>query len=106
MKPDPRQFDHPHIVPVFDVGRTDLWTVLCRVQSSREATFAARIEKARPGFTNRRNRGDDPEALHHAILMAWSTDNQARETLIDAREGVRCRFGARLKDEDFGQGCL
>ncbi len=101
------KLDHPHIVPVHDVGRTE--DGLCFVVSKliEGSDLAVRMERARPSFR------DSAElvatiagALHYAHGRGLvHRDIKPANILIDA-SGKPCvaDFGLALKDEDFGKG--
>ena len=99
--------DHPHIVPVYDVGRTD--DGLCFVVSKfiEGSDLATKIKEARPAFTSRRNwsrRSPKPFImLIHGGLV--HRDIKPANILIDASgKPFVADFGLALKDEDFGKG--
>ncbi len=99
--------DHSHIVPVYDVGRTD--DGLCFVVSKfiEGSDLATRIKEGRPGF-------DDSaalvatvaEALHFAHTHGLvHRDIKPANILIDASgNAFLADFGLALKEEDFGTG--
>ncbi len=101
------KLDHPHIVPVPDVGRTE--DGLCFVVSKliEGSDLAVRMERARPSFR------DSAElvatiagALHYAHGRGLvHRDIKPANILIDA-SGKPCvaDFGLALKDEDFAMG--
>jgi len=99
--------DHPHIVPVYDVGRTD--DGLCYVVSKyvRGSGLSMRIRRARPSFRDSAGLvATIAEALHHAHTRGLvHRDIKPANILID-EAGRPCvaDFGLALKDEDFGKG--
>ena len=102
------RLDHPNIVPVYDVGRTD--DGLCFVVSKliEGSDLAARIkERLAPASRIRRNWSPPiAEALHYAHTRGLvHRDIKPANILIDA-SGKPCvaDFGLALKDEDFGKG--
>ena len=99
--------DHPHIVPVYDVGRTD--DGLCFVVSKyiEGSDLAARIEEARPGFHESAALvATVAEALHYAHTTGLvHRDIKPANILIDGTgKAFVADFGLALKDEDFGRG--
>jgi len=99
--------DHPHIVPVFDVGRTD--DGLCFVVSRyiEGSDLATRIRKARPGFRESAELvATVAEALHYAHTHGLvHRDIKPANILIDrADKAFIVDFGLALKDEHFGTG--
>ena len=99
--------DHPHIVPVYDVGRTE--GGLCFVVSKyiEGCDLATRIEKARPGFHESAALvATVAEALHHAHTTGLvHRDIKPANILIDGSgKAFVADFGLALKDEDFGAG--
>ena len=105
--PHPRQLDHPHIVPVYDVGRTE--DGLCFVVSKliEGSDLAVRIGEARPSFRDSAELvATIADALHYAHTRGLvHRDIKPANILIDA-SGKPCLadFGLALKDEDFGKG--
>ncbi len=101
------KLDHPHIVPVFDVGRTE--DGLCFVVSKLiEGTdLSVRIDQARPSFRDSAELvATIADALHYAHTRGLvHRDIKPANILIDAA-GKPCvaDFGLALKDEDFGKG--
>ena len=99
--------DHPHIVPVFDLGRSD--DGLCFVVSRfiEGADLARRINEARPPFAGSAAlTAAVAEALHHAHKRGLvHRDVKPANILID-RSGspFLTDFGLALKEEDFGKG--
>ena len=99
--------DHPHIVPVHDVGRTD--DGLCFVVSKfiEGSDLASEDQGAgRLHFTNRRNWWRrSPKPFITLIRGARSIETSSlRNILIDASgNAFLADFGLALKDEDFGK---
>ena len=99
--------DHPHIVPVYDVGRTD--DGLCFVVSKfiEGSDLATRIREGRPGFRESAELvATVAEALHYAHTRGLvHRDIKPANILIDASgKPFVADFGLALKDEDFGRG--
>ena len=101
------KLDHPHIVPVFDVGRTE--DGLCFVVSKliEGSDLAVRMDQARPSFRDSAELvATIADALHYAHTRGLvHRDIKPANILIDA-SGKPCvaDFGLALKDEDFGKG--
>ena len=99
--------DHPNIVPVHDVGRTD--DGLCFVVSKlvEGSDLAVRIGQARPSFRDSAELvATIADALHYAHTQGLvHRDIKPANILIDA-SGKPCvaDFGLALRDEDFGKG--
>ncbi len=99
--------DHPHIVPVYDVGRTD--DGLCFVVSKyiEGSDLSARIEQTRPALRAAAELvATIAEALHHAHTRGLvHRDIKPANILIDASgEPFVADFGLALREEDFGTG--
>ena len=101
------KLDHPNIVPVFDVGRTE--DGLCFVVSKliEGSDLAVRIGQARPSFRDSAELvATIDDALHYAHTRGLvHRDIKPANILIDA-SGKPCvaDFGLALRDEDFGKG--
>jgi serine/threonine protein kinase len=99
--------DHPHIVPVFDVGRTD--DGLCFVVSKliEGSDLKQRIEQDRPSFHQSAELvATVASALHYAHTRGLvHRDIKPGNILIDAAgKPYVADFGLALKEEDFGKG--
>ena len=101
------RLDHPHIVPVYDVGRTE--DGLCYVVSKyiEGSDLAERMRQGRRSFRESAELvAVVAEALHHAHTRGLvHRDIKPANILID-RQGQPCvaDFGLALRDEDFGKG--
>ena len=99
------KLDHPNIVPVHDVGRTE--DGLCFIVSKliEGSDLAARIAQARPSFLDSAELvATIADALHYAHIQGMvHRDIKPANILIDA-SGKPCvvDFGLALRDEDFG----
>jgi serine/threonine protein kinase len=99
--------DHAHIVPVFDVGRTD--DGLCFVVSKyiEGSDLAEWIRQARPSFDESAGLvAAIAEALHHAHRKGLvHRDVKPGNIFIDATgKPYLGDFGLVLREEDFGTG--
>jgi serine/threonine protein kinase/formylglycine-generating enzyme required for sulfatase activity/tetratricopeptide (TPR) repeat protein len=101
------RLDHPNIVPVYDVGRTQ--DGLCFVVSKlvEGSDLAQRMSRNRTSFRDSAELvAIVAEALHYAHTQGLvHRDIKPANILIDA-SGKPCLadFGLALKDEDFGKG--
>ncbi len=99
--------DHPNIVPVHDVGRTE--DGLCFVVSKfiEGSDLAERIGQARPSFRDSAELiAAIAEALHYAHTRGLvHRDVKPANILVDTSGKPRLAdFGLALRDEDFGKG--
>src|SRR5271166_4115524 len=99
--------DHPHIVPVYDLGRTD--DGLCFVVSKliEGSDLAKKIKESRPGFQESAALvATIAEALHFAHTRGLvHRDIKPGNILTDASgNAFLADFGLALKEEDFGSG--
>ena len=97
--------DHSHIVPVYDVGRTD--DGLCFVVSKliEGSDLAKKIKEGRPAFHESAGLvATIAEALHYAHTRGVvHRDVKPANILIDVSgKAFVADFGLALKDEDFG----
>jgi serine/threonine protein kinase len=101
------RLDHPHIVPVFDVGRTD--DGLCYVVSRyvEGSDLAARMRRGRLSFRDAAELvATVALALHHAHTRGLvHRDVKPANILLDAAGTPWVAdFGLALKDDDYGKG--
>src|SRR4051794_12020913 len=99
--------DHPHIVPVYDAGRTE--DGLCFVVSKliEGSDLAKKIKESRPGFHESAALvATIAEALHYAHTRGLvHRDVKPANILIDdSGKAFVTDFGLALKEEDFGSG--
>jgi serine/threonine protein kinase/formylglycine-generating enzyme required for sulfatase activity len=100
------QLDHPNIVPVYDVGRTD--DGLCFVVSKyvESTSLAERLEQGRMSFRESAELvATVALALHHAHTrdLVHRDIKPANILLASADVPVITDFGLALRDEDFGK---
>ncbi len=99
--------DHPHIVPVYDVGRTDDGRCFVVSKLIEGSNLATKIEEARPGFHESAALVVTiAEALHYAHTRGLvHRDIKPANILIDTSgKPFVADFGLALKEEDFGSG--
>jgi serine/threonine protein kinase/formylglycine-generating enzyme required for sulfatase activity len=101
------KLEHPHIVPVYDVGRTD--NGLCYVVSKflEGSDLAVKIRQDRPGFNESVELiATVAEALHYAHTRGLvHRDIKPANILIDASgKPSVADFGLAIKDGDFSRG--
>ena len=99
--------EHPHIVPVYDAGRTE--DGLCFVVSRfiEGSDLAKRIAEARPSVAESAEIvATIAEALHYAHTRGLvHRDVKPANILMDAGgKAYLADFGLALKEEDFGKG--
>ncbi len=101
------RLDHPNIVPVHDVGRTEdgLCFVVSKLVEGND--LVVKIGQARPSFRDSAELvATIADALHYAHSRGLvHRDIKPANILIDA-SGKPCvaDFGLALRDEDFGKG--
>jgi serine/threonine protein kinase/formylglycine-generating enzyme required for sulfatase activity len=100
------KLDHPHIVPVYDVGRTE--DGLCYVVSKyvEGSDLACRMRRGRLSFRESAELlALVAEALHHAHARGLiHRDIKPANILLDARERPYVAdFGLALREEDYGK---
>jgi serine/threonine protein kinase len=101
------RLDHPHIVPVYDVGRTG--DGLCFVVSKYlgGSNLADRLAQGRPGFRDAALLVSDvAEALHYAHTHGLvHRDVKPANILLDSSsQPILADFGLALSDDDYGKG--
>ncbi len=99
--------DHPHVVPVHDVGRTN--DGLCYVVSKfiEGVDLATKLKESRPSHTDAAALAAAvAEALHHAHRKGLvHRDVKPANILLDADgKPYLADFGLALKEGDFGRG--
>jgi serine/threonine protein kinase len=99
--------EHPHIVPVHDLGRTDDGSCYVVSKFIAGSDLAKNIAQARPSATVSAGLvAAVAEALHHAHRKGVvHRDIKPANILLDtAGEPYVADFGLALKEEDFGRG--
>ncbi len=101
------RLDHPHIVPVFDVGNTEEFPCFVVSKYIEGTDLAARLKTARPAWAETAALAATvAEALHHAHRRGLvHRDVKPGNILLDA--AVRpyvADFGLALKEEETGRG--
>jgi serine/threonine protein kinase/formylglycine-generating enzyme required for sulfatase activity len=98
--------DHPHIVPVFDVGQTSDGLPFVVSKLIEGSDLARRIQQARPSFADSAELvATVAEALHHAHTKGLvHRDVKPGNILLDAAGRPHVAdFGLALREEDFGR---
>ena len=101
------RLDHPNIIPVHDVGRTDDGRCYVVSKYIEGNNLAERLKQARPSFRESAGLASVvAEALHHAHSRGLvHRDVKPANILIDAQDRpCVADFGLALKDEGFGKG--
>jgi serine/threonine protein kinase/formylglycine-generating enzyme required for sulfatase activity/tetratricopeptide (TPR) repeat protein len=100
------RLDHPNIVPVHDVGRTEDGTCFIVSKLVEGSDLAARIGQHQPSFRDSAELvAIVAEALHYAHTQGLvHRDVKPANILIDLTGKPRVAdFGLALRDEDFGK---
>jgi serine/threonine protein kinase len=100
------RLDHPGIVPIHDVGRTDDGRCYIVSKYIRGIDLAERLKRTRPSFRDSAELvALVAEALHHAHTRDLvHRDIKPANILIDTRgKPYVADFGLALTDEDFGK---
>jgi serine/threonine protein kinase/formylglycine-generating enzyme required for sulfatase activity len=101
------KLDHPNIVPIYDVGRTDDGRMVMVSKYLAGGSLATRVNTGRLSHGNAAKIvAMVAEALHHAHLAGLvHRDVKTGNILLDAGEGACISdFGLVLRDEEFGTG--
>jgi serine/threonine protein kinase len=99
--------DHPHIVPVHDVGRTEEGQVFVVSKFIKGSDLRARTDQARPSFHDSAELiATIAEALHYAHTrgLVHRDIKPANIVIDDSGRAFVADFGLALTDEDFGRG--
>jgi Protein kinase domain/Sel1 repeat len=99
--------DHPHIVPVHDVGRTGDGQVFVVSKFIEGSDLSAKIQQAQPSFQESAELvATVAEALHYAHTRGLvHRDIKPGNILIDTSgKPFVADFGLALRDDDFGRG--
>src|SRR5208282_4670066 len=98
--------DHPHIVPVHDVGSTETFPCFIVSKFIEGSTLAQRIKQDRPSFGEATEIvATIAEALHYAHRKGLvHRDIKPGNILLDMSGKAHVAdFGLALKEEDFGK---
>src|SRR5579871_2090932 len=98
--------DHPHIVPVHDVGRTDDGCCFVVSKFIEGSDLARKLQEGRPAFPQAAELiATVAEALHHAHRRGLvHRDIKSGNILMDNHgKAFVADFGLALKEEDFGK---
>jgi serine/threonine protein kinase/formylglycine-generating enzyme required for sulfatase activity len=101
------KLDHPNIVPVYDVGRTDVGQCYVVSKYIEGSDLAERLRQSRPSFRESAELAAMVAvALHHAHTRGLvHRDIKPANILIGgSKEPWVADFGLALKDEDYGKG--
>ncbi len=101
------RLDHPHIVPVYDVGRTVRGQLFCVTKLIDGRDLAARLAVRRlPLVDSAQLVATIAEALDHAHEQGLvHRDIKPGNIVIDATgRPFVCDFGLALRDQDYGTG--
>lgn len=101
------KLDHPHIVPVYDVGRCNDGLPFVVSKYIEGSSLAARMQEGRlPYAEAARLVCQVAEALQHAHQhgLVHRDVKPANILIDDSQTAFLADFGLALKDEDFGKG--
>jgi formylglycine-generating enzyme required for sulfatase activity len=99
--------DHPHIVPVFDVGSSAEWPCFIVSKFIEGRTLVQKLRERRPSAREAAELvATIADALHHAHGKGLvHRDVKPGNILLDAADRpYLVDFGLALKEEDFGRG--
>jgi serine/threonine protein kinase/formylglycine-generating enzyme required for sulfatase activity/tetratricopeptide (TPR) repeat protein len=101
------RLDHPNIVPVFDVGRTESGHCFVVSKLIEGSDLAVRISCGRPSFRDSAELvAAVAEAIHYAHTKGLVHRDIKPANIMIAADGKPyvTDFGVALRDEDFGEG--